>query len=128
MSDIEQQIREMANLTMLSNKLNPIQEKNLKMYPLVFFEGVSSVTIKFDLSNGRELEPVISDRPGDKFVEYHLAVNEGIENPQLELRCKHIEGAVRNLFWSDVLVFVYFNGKQVFASEKKHGQSIIKSS
>src|SRR6185312_6928996 len=49
--DMRQKVREMAKLSLLSNKINEIQEKNLKMYALAFFEGVISARIDYDFSN-----------------------------------------------------------------------------
>jgi hypothetical protein len=117
--EIEEQIREMAQLTMISNKINPIQEKNLKMYPMVYFNGVSKMVMYFDLSNGREIEETASKHPGERYVEYHLTVDEKEDNGSFDMRCKHLENSVRNLFFSDTQVYVSFNGKLVFESEKK---------
>lgn len=114
--EIEAQVREMAQLTMLSNKINPIQEKNLKMYPMVYFNGIRKVTINFDLTTHKT--------DGDEaalnnsFVTYHLDIDESQDNSNIDLRFQYIERAVRNLFWNNVRVYVYFNGKLVKESVK----------
>lgn len=113
--EIEDQIREMAKLTMLSNKINPIQEKNLKMFPLVFFNGVKKAILEFDLCNGRSAEDDNRRGDGRSFVSYSLELDESL-NANLEARFAHIESSVRNLFWSDTKVIVNFNGKKVFES------------
>lgn len=123
----EDSIREMARLTMLSNRLNYIQEKNLKMFPMVYFNGVSTADILFDLSNGREFitetQPQDPERPEGKYVSYRLTIDESQDNGNLEFRFKVLEDSVRNLFWSDTAVMVFFNGKKVFESEKKDENS-----
>lgn len=115
-ADIEAQIREMARLTVLSNKINPIQEKNLKMYPLVFFQGVKSVKIDYDLSHRKTTvdEPVINN----SIVSYYLSIEDEAQNSHLDERFKHLEKSVRNLFWNDLTVEVYFNDVIKFKSKK----------
>lgn len=115
-SDIKQQIREMATLTILSNRINPIQEKNLKMYPLVFFDGVKSVRIEYDLQHKKTTndEPVINS----SLISYYLEIDG--HNSHLDSRFDALEKSVRNLFWNDLSVEVYFNDKIVFKSKKKN--------
>lgn len=115
-TELENQVREMAQLTLLSNKINPIQEKNLKMYPMVYFNGVKKVTIKYDLSS-RKSE---TDAPAQNmsFVVYDLEIDESQDNSKLDLRFEHLERAVRNLFWNDIRIRLRFNGKLAKESEK----------
>lgn len=114
--DIEAQIREMANLTVLSNKINPIQEKNLKMFPMVYFNGVSSVSITYDLFVDQGPNQTNAD-PGH-FVKYNIVIDEKADNSKLDLRFQHLERSVKNLFWQGVQTIVVFNGRQVFESKK----------
>lgn len=113
---IEQTIREMAKLTMLSNKINEIQEKNLKMFPLVFFNGVRKVVIDYDLTVNKTLD----DTPAttNSWVHYDLTIDETQENPKLDFRFEHLEKNVRNLFWNNVKIKVLFNDRIVFESKK----------
>lgn len=101
----------MAALTVLSGKINAIQEKNMKMFPLVFFNGVSKVTIKYDLATHKSDE----DKPAtnSSFVVYDLEIDETQDNSKLEVRFQHLESAVRQLFWKDVRVRLRFNDKLV---------------
>lgn len=107
-------VKEMARLSVLSNRMGEVQEKNLKMFPLVFFESVKSARIQYDLSHKKsaEDEPVISNT----FVRYHLDVDES-KNDRLDLRFKYLEESVKNLFWRDITVEVYFGEKIVFKSK-----------
>lgn len=117
--DLEDRVREMAKLTMLSNKINSIQEKNIKMYPLVYFNGVSEVRIEYDLSNGRSTEDGYRSDSDKSYVSYDLIVDETQDNSKMDVRCAHIERAVRSLFWIDTKVIVKINNKKVFESHVK---------
>ena len=128
----EQEIRDMAKLTILDNKLNDIQLKNLKMFPLVFFDGVISASINYDLSTEKpsvdyEIENKTDpdklsikyefDRPTmNSFVEYHLVIDESKGNGSLPFRFENLVNAVRFLFWKEVKVTVFFNGTKVHES------------
>lgn len=128
MSNAEATIREMAKLTMLSNKISEVQEKNLKMFPFAFFEGLRSATIFYDFSsnavvdteeNATDLTLNYKFKKSDTahFVaNYHLNINEQVSNPHLEKRFVALENAVRTLFWKQVRVEIYFNNKKVFES------------
>lgn len=113
MSDrIKEVIREMARLTILSGKINPIQEKTLKMYPLIIFDGVKTAKIDYDLSHK------VDDQKGalhQSLVVFDLE----IEKDQKEIlrKCDYLELAVRDLFWADVAIEVKINGKSVYKTK-----------
>lgn len=121
MSDKEvmEKIREMAKLTIMSSRINEIQEQNLKMYPLVFFEGVKSVKIEYDFSHKKTVndEPVIAN----SLISYYVELDES-KNDHLPTRFLMLEGSVRNLFWKDTTVEIYFNDKIVYKSKKSIGE------
>ena len=115
MSDnIEAQVKEMAKLTVLLGKINPIQEENMKKYPLVFFNGVSSVRVEFDLATRQSEVP--TDTVRDSTVSYFIEIDEYADNTLLDKRFDHLEKSVRNIFWNDVVVEVHFNGHKVYRS------------
>lgn len=111
----EAEIREMAKLTLLSNRINEIQEKNLKMFPMVFFNGVKSINIEYDLSNVKTDE----DRAPlhANYVTYKLTLDETQDNGKLDMRFAYLEHAVRSWFWNDLTVTVYFNDRRVCESQ-----------
>lgn len=115
MSKAAEKAKELAMLTVLSNKISPIQEQNLKMYPFAFFDGVKEVKIKYDLEHKKttEDEPVINN----SLVSYYLTLD-NTELTMLEKRFEILEASVRNLFWKDIIVEVYFNNKIVFKSKE----------
>lgn len=136
MSDeVSIKVKEMAKMSVLSNKINEIQEKNLKLFPFIFFNGIKSIKIEYDLSHTKALtaqetpkdtaeaalslvsylnNPVIANN----YVSYYLEIDEKQENPYIEKRFITIEKAVRDLFWTNVSVEVYFNSKIAFKSKK----------
>jgi hypothetical protein len=108
MSAITQEmLREMAQLTALSGRISSIQIHNLKMFPLVFFDAVDEVRISYDLLPIKTVE----DEPvkNNLLVAYHLTLDES-KNENLDKRYSALESSVRNLFWNDVSVEVFFNG------------------
>jgi hypothetical protein len=103
----------MAQLSVLSNRISEIQEKNLKMYPFVFFNDVESARIEFDLS---KVDDNGLMNHGDHHVTYLLDVLEE-SNPQMDKRTLAIEAATRSLFWNDLKVRVVLNGKLAYESK-----------
>jgi hypothetical protein len=129
-STTEEQVREMAKLTLLTNKINPIQEKNLKMYPLVFFNGIKSAKVDFDLSNDQMLVDSNENKSDLEItyqfnkaetrhlrVSYHLEIDETADNHSLSERYSAITQAVRNLFFKETKVQVYINTKLAYESK-----------
>lgn len=127
--DTEQAIRDMAKLSMIENKVNDVQLTNLKMYPLVFFNGVRSASIDYDFYADKPAVEFEEDKKNleikYKFnkpktnckVAYRLDIDETVDNSHLEKRFQAIEQAVRNLFWKNTSVKVFFNDKMVFESK-----------
>lgn len=128
-SSTEDQVREMAKLTLLTNKLNPIQEKNLKLYPLVFFNGIKSAKMDFDLSNDQMVESIENRKDIEltyQFnkaetrhlrVSYHLEIDEAADNSSLDKRFQAIEKSVRNLLFTEIKVQVFINGSLKYESK-----------
>lgn len=102
-----QKLKEMAQLTIFSGRLNEIQEKNLKNFPFIFFNGVKSVKIEYDLLQAK-----------NSSISYHLTVDEAESNSRLEARFESLEYSIALLLWSGIKICVYFNDKKVFESVK----------
>lgn len=125
----EQQVREMAKLSLMSNSINPIQEKNLKLFPFVFFNDLESVKIDYDFSNNQTVDTEEDTKTIEityKFnridtrhfrVSYHLILKENHANDKLDKRFSALEQSVRNLFWKETKVEVYLNGTLAYASK-----------
>lgn len=111
-SAIKQRLQEMAQLSLLANRLSEIQEKNLKSYPFVFFNDVKTVKIDFDLQRN----DIDGKHNPNRHVSYHLELNEENNKTLVEKRFFAITEATRMLFWNDLKVRVFFNGKTVYES------------
>lgn len=128
--DPREMLKKMAQLSITTNQINEIQQKNLKMYPFVFFNGVKSVSIEYDLTNQskvnydtdpKTMEIVYKfDKPiVDNFkVLYDLKIDETQDNPHMEKRFDALEKSIATLFWNGIPIEVKFNGKSVYTSKK----------
>lgn len=122
-------IREMAKLTMVSNRINAMQTRNLQLYPFVFFDGVKSARIDYDFSS-QSLVEASEDKENIQIkyqlkpeirnfkVIYYLDIEQDKGNNNLDRRFEALNGSITNLFWSGILVEVHFNDKMVYTSKK----------
>jgi hypothetical protein len=109
---VKETVREMAALTILSGKINPVQVNTIQMYPMIMFDGVKKATIHYDLSRPEPSEEKVKH---NSLIVFDLETEQ--EQTKLEKRCAYLEIAVRELFWKEVLIEVLFNGKSVYKSE-----------
>ena len=117
-------LSEMAALTALSGRINEVQERNLKMFPLVFFNDVLECRVDYDLSHKSDVvedeltnKLIINAPTRNCYVAYYLTLDEAA-NTDLDKRYMALEKSVRTLFWSDVVVEVYMNGQIKYKSMK----------
>ncbi len=124
--ELVKEIREMAHLTILSGRINEVQEKNLSMYPLVYFNGVSAVKMDYDLlqTKAGEESPVSNNSR----ISYYLTIDESQPNANIERRFAVLAHSVRNLLWNDIYVTVHFNGRVVFASRNDGRKETVDTS
>lgn len=119
----------MAKLTMLTNQLNEIQLKNLKLFPFVFFEGINELMMDYDLSNNIDvsteedkekvdIEYKVETKTDNLRVSYHLTLEPAIQQTHMPKRFEALEGSVRGLLWKDIKVQVFLNGIKAFESKK----------
>lgn len=127
-NDIRSLLKDMAKLTVSTNTFTPVQEKNLKLFPLIFFNGVKSATVEFDLSTDSTVD-VIEDK--EKFdlkfefvkpntdhfkIKYNLEIDESQDNSPLDKRFEALEKAISTLLWGGIPLEVLFNNKSVYKS------------
>jgi hypothetical protein len=122
--DVTNKVKDMAKLILVSGKISEVHEKNLKMYPLIYFNGVKEAKIDYDLSHKAD---ALVDRMNNltirapfrsNVVTYYLTMNENAKNDNVEKRFKALEASVRTLFWKDVIVEVFMDDKIVYKSKK----------
>ena len=105
MSDMEQKVRELAKLSILSNRISEVHEKNLKAYPFIFFNGVKEANVDYDLERGSK-----------NHVSFTLKIESDGTNSPLDKRLEALDKSVKNLFWKEVSISVVLNDKKVFDS------------
>ena len=105
----------MAQLTVFANRISEVQEKNLKMFPFVFFHGVKEVSIDYDL--GHAVAENLKEVHHKSFVSYSLTLDDTIVDTNLDKRFLALESSVRQLFWNDIVVRILFNGNKVYESK-----------
>lgn len=117
-------LSEMARLTTLSGRISDVQIRNLKMFPLVFFDQINEVKIDYDLSHKSD---VLEDTSGNlivnaptrnNYVAYYLTLDQSKNTTDLDKRYVALEKSVRTLFWTDLSVEVYFNNQIKYKSAK----------
>lgn len=110
-NNTESKVRELAKLSILSNRISEVHEKNLKAYPFIFFNGVKEANVKYDL-----------ERNEHNFVSFSLTLDRNADNPSLEKRFEALDTSIKNLFWKEVSIVVNLDGKEVFNSGVKDGK------
>lgn len=117
LSDTSKTIKEMAKMIVLSNRISDVHEKNIKMWPFIMFNGVSTVKIDYDLSRRDDVDIdnknnlTVKSPIRNSFIAYYLSMDPYYENlnPNLDKRFKALEDSVRSLFWKDISVEVFVN-------------------
>lgn len=122
-------LKKMALFSISTNQLSEIHQKNLKMYPFVFFNGVKSVEIDYDITNHssvdydtnpKTMEIVYKfNKPNtDHFkIKYYLSIDESEVNDHMEKRFEALERAIATLLWNEIPLEVFFNNKSVYVSK-----------
>jgi hypothetical protein len=121
--DIASQVKGMAALVLTSGRLSEFHEKNLRMYPLIYFDQVREIVLDYDLSIRHDAE--VDDKNNVKvkkplqhcFISYNLKINEDA-NQHLPKRFEALENSVRTLLWKELPIEIYFNDKIVYKSKK----------
>lgn len=122
--DTSEIVKDMAKLVLVSGKISETHEKNMKMYPLIYFDGVKEVKIEYDLSHKAD---ALLDRQNNltvrapfrsNVVAYYLTIDETAKNDNIDKRFKALESSIRTLFWKDLTVEIFMNEKIVYKSKK----------
>lgn len=105
------------------------------MYPLVFFNGVKTAKIDFDLSSEQLIQTLENvkkvgdhnelevkyqfEKPDTRHlrVSYHLEIEDGADNHTMAARFSAITQAVHNLLFKEIKVQVYINLKLAYESK-----------
>lgn len=121
--DIKNTVKDMAKLVLMSGKISEMHEKNMKMYPFVYFEGVKEVKIDYDLSHRADAlvdnknNLTVNSPIRNNVVTYYIILDEAAQT-SLDKRFSALEASIRTLFWNDVMVEVFFNDSIKYKSKK----------
>lgn len=122
MNNTQQILEDMRKLTMLNGEISSIHELNLKKWPFVAFEGVESSEVDYDLTK----DTIVAK--GEGFVEFKLAIEPMAENSLMKQRCETITAWVRDMFWPEIRVSVFFNGIEQYSDSTMTEENILKES
>jgi len=117
-------VKDMAKLVLVSGKISEMHEKNMKMYPFLFFDGVREAKVEYDLSHqadalvDKDNNLTVNAPIRSNSITYYLSLREGSFNERLDVRFAALEGALRTLFWKDLVIEVYIDGKSAYKSKK----------
>lgn len=117
MSNFDQTVREMAQLTVLTNRISETQARNMGLFPKIFFEGLKEIKIDYDLER-KQAEKENEYDTSNSRVDYYLKIpkKKMVLNTSIEKRYAALEKAIRDLFWGDVKVSISINNKLEFRS------------
>jgi hypothetical protein len=117
-------VKDMAKLVLVAGKISDMHVKNMQMYPLIYFNGVKTVKIDYDLSHkadalvDKDNNLTINAPHRSNVVTYYLTMHEGAVNDKLDKRYAALTASIRTLFWKDVVVEVFMDEKIVYKSKK----------
>lgn len=128
MSNTKDTIKQMAKFAISTNKISEIQVRNLQTWPFVFFNGVKSVSIDYDLTtnNAVSYETNKDNDVNYKFakpstdhfhISYDLEIDETQDNSHIEKRFEALEKSIQTLFWSGIPLSISFNSRNVYKSK-----------
>jgi hypothetical protein len=129
-NEVKETLKKMAQFSISTNKINNIQERNLQYFPFVFFNGVKSARIEYDLTNHSSVDYDTNPKTfeivykfnkpkTDNFkIIYDLEMEPWANNEHLDNRFDALEKSIATLLWKGIPIEVRFNGKKVYPGEK----------
>ena len=101
-ASLEKIVEDMRKLTMLTGQLSSIHEETLYTWPLILFDNVQNVEIKYDLTKDYTQEV------GEGYVIYSVDISEDTKYTEEEFAKKGeiLTGWVRDMLWNNIKVEV----------------------
>lgn len=111
---IEKIVEDMRRLTMLTGQLSSVHEETLYTWPLILFDNIENIEIKYDLTKEYTQEA------GEGYVIYKLDIlPKNIPGDDLFYRrCEMLADWVRNMLWNDIKVEIETKTKGYSNSSK----------
>jgi hypothetical protein len=97
---LESIVEDMRKLTMLTGQLSSIHEETLYAWPLVLFDNVQNIEIKYDLTKDYTQEV------GEGYIIYSIDISDDTKYTEEEFakRGEILTGWVRDMFWHNIKV------------------------
>ena len=92
----------MRKLTLITGQLSEVQIKNLKMYPLIYFDDVKEVTMSYDIVT----DPAAALPGKGSQILYEIEFNEDANPSMIDKRMMALRSSVQFILWSNVTVVV----------------------
>lgn len=117
---LEKIVEDMRKLTMLTGQLSSIHEETLYTWPLILFDNVQNVEIKYDLTKDYTQEV------GEGYVIYSVDVSDDTKYTEKEFtkRGKILTGWVRDMLWNNIKVEVSTKTMGYTNSSKDKGNGL----
>ena len=107
---VDEMLEDFRKITMLTGEISSVHVASLKQWPYVAFNGVQSVEVEYDLTK----ETVTA--MGEGSVVFKLTVDPAADNEKMFAEiCAVMTGWVRDMFWPEIKVSIYFNGIRQFS-------------
>lgn len=119
---VEKMLEDMRKITMLTGEISSIHMENLKKWPYVAFNSViENIEIEYDLTKQKTQDL------GEGSIVFNISNQssscEDFKNQDsFNTRCEIITSWVRDMFWPEIKVEIFFNSKKVYSNsylEKK---------
>lgn len=117
---LEKIVEDMRNLTMLTGQLSSIHEETLYTWPLILFDNVQNVEIKYDFTKDYTQEV------GEGYVIYSVDVSDDTKYTEEEFtkRGEILTGWVRDMLWNNIKVEVSTKTMGYTNSSKDKGNGL----
>jgi hypothetical protein len=112
-------VEDMRKLTILTGQLSSVHEETLYTWPLVLFDNIENIEIKYDLTKE------YTQRAGEGYVVYRLEISpENVPKEEEFVKlCKILTSWVRDMLWDDIKVDIStsIRGYTDSSKDKKDG-------
>jgi hypothetical protein len=116
---VENIVEDMRKLTILTGQLSSVHEETLYTWPLVLFDNIENIEIKYDLTKE------YTQRAGEGYVVYRLEISpENVPKEEEFVKlCKILTSWVRDMLWDDIKVDIStsIRGYTDSSKDKKDG-------
>jgi hypothetical protein len=100
-------MEDLKNGMLFTGQLSEVHVENMKRLPFIFFNGIKSINLAYDIGLKREDKSIMT---------YKLDLDKESNN-ELPKRYAALESALRSLFWKELILEIYIGDELEFKSE-----------